>query len=237
LARANEFVGTKLYIWSDYHEVRENIFTEENPLWPALAEKGFDIVRKTGAFQSGWLSEADQLWIFAGDRSRMSQQDYQMLDGFIAEGKGVYLVCDNEPYLAEVADLARRLYGVEVRGNYFGTKIAYVRTRGLSTTEQAKYGAGYEVADHPLFSGLNFIYEGITISHIEKSESLKPIFLASDGTTLAAASREPGQRVIIDCGYTRYFYGPTEAHRFITKTAGTVRYAQNVAAYLMGNSG
>ncbi|HEV3436637.1 MAG TPA: hypothetical protein VG122_04720 [Gemmata sp.] len=41
----------------------------------------------------------------------------------------------------------------------------------------------------------------------------------------------PGQRVVIDCAFTRYCHGVNEETSFILKTAGTVRLAQNITAY------
>ena len=80
--------------------------------------------------------------------------------------------------------------------------------------------------DHPLLTGLNFFWEGITISHVVTTDKLETAVLASDGKCLIAVSKVPKQRVVIDCGWTRYY------PMFINKTAGTVRLAENVAAYL-----
>lgn len=235
LARDGEFAGKRLLVWVP--DADPCLCCAENPLWPALTAKGFRIVTKTDQFRPEWLAEVDQLWLFAGRPSRMDARGYAAVEAFINSGRGAYLAAENDPFVAEVAELTRRLYGVTVKGNYPGTKIGYVKTRGLTAQEQVAYGAGYQIDDHPLFSGLNFIYEGDTVSHVEPTPLLKPVFCASDGQTLAATSRKPGQRVLIDCGYTRYYYHPTrESLRLITRTAGTVRYAQNITAHLMGKS-
>ena len=119
-------------------------------------------------------------------------------------------------------------------GNYVADKIAYVRGRGLTAAEIRKFGGKYEVDDHSLLTGVNFLYEGITVSNVSKSDKLQTALKASDGQTLVAVSKVPGQRVVIDCGFTRYCHGPTPRTSYILKTAGTIRLAQNIAAYLAG---
>ena len=79
---------------------------------------------------------------------------------------------------------------------------------------------------------MNFLFEGITISHVEPCDKLQTVFPASDGQILAAVSKVEGQRVLVDCGYTHYYYGKSELYRAINRTAGTIRFAENVAAYL-----
>jgi hypothetical protein len=174
------------------------------------------------------------MWLFAGKAAAMNEEGYKAVIDFVQAGKGLYLMADNDPYLQEAEVLAQRLFGTHVKDNYIGQKIAYVKGRGLTPEQIAKYGGQYEVVDHPLLTGLNFLYEGITISHVEPCDKLDKAVLASDGQILAAVSRNPRQRVVIDCGWTRYYYGTTDANRFITRTAGTIRFGENVAVYLMG---
>jgi len=84
--------------------------------------------------------------------------------------------------------------------------------------------------------GVNFVYEGITLSHFDETPKLKVIMRASDGKPLVGVPTEKGKRVIVDCGFTRYFCDPSspETAGYINITAGTLRYGENVAAYLMG---
>jgi hypothetical protein len=90
------------------------------------------------------------------------------------------------------------------------------------------------VDDHPLLAGVNFLFEGITVSNVTKSDKLDVALRASDGQALVVVSKVPGQRVVIDCGFTRYCHGPDPRVSYILKTAGTVRLGQNIAAYLAG---
>jgi hypothetical protein len=156
------------------------------------------------------------------------------VEKFIKAGKGVCLLADNDPFVVEANELASRLYGVNVSGDYPGQKIAYVRQRELPEDVIRKFRGAYVVDDHPLLTGVNFVYEGITISNVGRSEQLEVAMKASDGKPLLAVSKVPGQRVVIDCGYTRYCHGSNDETSFIMKTAGTLRLAQNIAAYLAG---
>jgi hypothetical protein len=234
LAGINEFAGKRILAWSGDPEVRQYIFTKDNPLWYGLRAKGFAVRIEQGSFQPAWLQEADQLWLFSGRVAHMDETGYQAVEAFVKAGKGLYLLSDNWPYVQESRVLARRLFGTDVLGNYLGTQIAYVRQRGMSQDQIRKYKGQYAVDDHPLLRGINFLYEGITISHVVPCDKMATAILASDGKILAATSKIPKYRVVIDCGWTRYYYGDTEEMRFITRTAGTARLGENVAAYLQG---
>lgn len=156
------------------------------------------------------------------------------IEKFIMTGKGVCLLAANEPYVNEANELANHLYGVNVSGNYSGQRIAYIRQRELSADVVHKFKSAYEIDEHPLLTGVNFIYEGMAVSNVGASDKLEVVMRASDGQPLLAVSKVPGQRVVIDCGFTRYGHGANDETSFILKTAGTVRLAQNIAAYLAG---
>jgi hypothetical protein len=99
--------------------------------------------------------------------------------------------------------------------------------------------AAYHGEPHALLTDVHYLYEGISISHLVPSDELDVVVSASDGQALIAVARDPKQRVVIDCGYTRYL-GSTILNRgrsWITKQAippGQIRFAENVAAYLVG---
>jgi hypothetical protein len=167
-------------------------------------------------------------------RHVLDDKALKAIEDFAKSGKGLCLLADDEPFTSEADELAARLFGARVSGNYIADKVATVRGRGLTPLELRKYGAQFQVEDHALLTGVNFLFEGITISNVSKSDKLEVAMKASDGKTLLAVSKVPGQRVVIDCGFTRYCHGPTERTSYIAKTPGTVRLAQNIAAYLAG---
>jgi hypothetical protein len=168
-------------------------------------------------------------------RHMLDERAYKAIEEFVKAGKGLCLLADDEPFTAEADELARRLFGARVGGNYMADRVATVRGRGFTPAELRKFGAQFEVDDHALLTGVNFLFEGITVSHVTQSDKLEPALKGSDGKTLLAVSKVAGQRVVIDCGFTRYCHGPTERTSYIFKTAGTVRLAQNIAAFLAGN--
>jgi hypothetical protein len=167
-------------------------------------------------------------------RHALDEKALKAIEDFVKAGKGLALLADDEPFTAEADELARRLFGARVGGNYVADKVATVRGRGLRPADLRRYGAQFETDDHALLTGVNFLYEGITVSSVGKSDKLDVAMKASDGKTLLAVSKVQGQRVVIDCGFTRYCHGPTERTSYIAKTPGTIRLAQNIAAYLAG---
>lgn len=169
-------------------------------------------------------------------RHALDEKAFGAIEEFVKAGKGLCLLADDEPFTAEADELARRLFGARVGGNYLADKTAAVKGRGLTPADVRKFGGQFEAADHALLTGVNLLFEGITVSHVTKSDKLDAALAASDGQTLLAVSKVPGQRVVIDCGFTRYCHGPTERTSYVLKTAGTVRLGQNVAAYLAGKT-
>ncbi|MDY3558869.1 hypothetical protein R5W23_006043 [Gemmata sp. JC673] len=167
-------------------------------------------------------------------RHALDERGYAAIEAFVKAGKGVCLLADDEPFTAEADELARRLFGARVSGNYHADKVAAVRGRGFTPAEVRRFGGQFEVEPHPLLTGVNFLFEGITVSHVGPAAGLEAALAASDGKTLIAVSKDPARRVAIDCGFTRYCHGPTEGTSYIVKTPGTVRLGQNVAAYLAG---
>jgi hypothetical protein len=164
----------------------------------------------------------------------LTAKDCDAIEAFARAGGGVCLLAEDEPFTREADELARRLFGARVGGNYRADRVAFVRNRGLTAADVKRFGGQFEAADHPLLAGVNFLFEGITVSHVTKSEKLDVALAASDGKALIVVSKVPGVRAVIDCGFTRYCHGPTERTSYIQKTAGTVRLAQNIAAHLAG---
>jgi len=253
LAEPGEFQGARLLVWSPEIEVQQNIFTIDNPLWAALKAEGFLVRQEQGQFQPEWLKDTDQLWIFAGRTAGLTAEGESAVVSFVDAGNGLYLLADNEPYLADARQLVRRLFDTTIAGDFAGANLIAVRGHGVTRDDYRLAGspegsgakaeetqallavinrATHYAEEHPLLTDVNFIYEGMTISHIEPTPRLQTVLKASDGQILAAVSRNPRQRVVVDCGWTRYYY--SAGSRFVTETAGTLRYAENIAAYLMG---
>ena len=79
--------------------------------------------------------------------------------------------------------------------------------------------------NHLITTGLQNIYEGITIATIQENQELTPIIYGSAGNLVAATYEKDGKRLIFDGGFTRLYVN--------WDTAGTGRYVKNAAAWLV----
>jgi hypothetical protein len=238
LSKDGEFKGKKILVWGNLKGEHHQIFKDVNPMWQALRKRGFAVQLADGDFPRDILPEFDQFWLFSYDQpDNLKEADMKALDKFATAGKGVYLLTDNEPYTVQVNLMAKRWFDAEIKGNYHGTQIGFIKARKLSEAVLAKFNGTFAIAeeDHPLLTGVNFIYEGITISHFAETKKLRVVMRGSDGKTLVGVSNVPGMRVVLDCGYTRYFFDEKNPDTsFINATAGTLRFGENVAAFLQG---
>src|SRR5262249_5478365 len=68
-------------------------------------------------------------------RHMLDAQAYKAIEDFVKAGKGLCLLADDEPFTTEADELAQRLFGARVSGNYLADKVATVRGRGLTPAE------------------------------------------------------------------------------------------------------
>lgn len=188
----------------------------------ALKEKGFSVYRFINQAPSPKeleeaLSKACQLWVISSSTQMLNDEHAEVINQFFNLGKGVYLWGDNDPYHADANFLAKKLIGVDMNGNYIGSKN--VAFKSDSTTSGM-------LKDHLITTGLEYVYEGITISKINDVEQkMKPLIWSTDGNVVTAIYENQGQRLIIDGGFTRLYCN--------WDTAGTGRYVKNAAAWLV----
>jgi hypothetical protein len=187
----------------------------------ALAEKGFSVYRWVNRPPSpeeleAKLKKACQLWIISSDQRLLNDKHLAVIKRFFDSGKGVYIWGDNEPYYADANAVAKALLGTEMLGNVMGDQVV-----GL----QKEKGAAGLLPRHLLTTGLEFIYEGITIATIQPNQTLTPLIHGSAGNQVAAFYDHDGKRAILDGGFTRLYVK--------WDTAGTGRYVKNAAAWLV----
>ena len=187
----------------------------------AVKEKGFNMVVLNG-FPSttqftDYLKQSCQFWVLSGGTNTKISEDYlKIIEAYFNSGRGVYVWNDNTPYHNEGNQITDYLLGVTMSGEYWGDKVLGFKT------EQSQYGL---VANHLITTGLETVYEGITISTIhDPKQNLEPIFYSSDGNVVAAVYEQQGKRLIVDGGFTRL------AVKW--DAAGTARYVKNAAAWL-----
>lgn len=188
----------------------------------ALKEKGFSVYRYMNQAPSPKeleeaLSKACQLWVISTTTQMLNDEHAEIIKRFFYSGKGVYLWGDNDPYHADANFLAEKLIGVSMSGNYMGSKNVSFKSDSTVSGMQA---------DHLITTGLEYVYEGITIAKIQDpNEKMKPLIWSTDGNVVTAIYEDQGQRLIIDGGFTRLYCN--------WETAGTGRYVKNAAAWLV----
>ncbi len=187
----------------------------------ALKKKGFSVVRyqqvpSLAELEAG-LAKANQFWILASCENRVHLPKTHQLavKRFFEAGHGVYLWGDNDPCNADADALATMLIDARVQGDLPGDRAV-----GISR----KAGQPGVVRDHLLSTGVEQVYEGVTVATVKPAGAMTPVIYGSAGNLVTAAYEANGRRLIVDGGYTRLSYK--------WDTAGTGRYVMNAAAWL-----
>ncbi len=187
----------------------------------AVREKGFSMVRYNMAPSPAelrkLLGKANQFWLISSCDStvHLTAEHHRAIKEFFDAGHGVYLWGDNDPCNADADKLAAMLVDARVQGNLMGDQ-----TVGLSR----KPGAPGVVRDHLLSTGVEYVYEGITVATVTPAGPMTPVIYGSAGNLVTAAYEKGGKRLLVDGGFTRLSYK--------WNTAGTGRYIKNAAAWL-----
>ncbi len=186
----------------------------------ALKQKGFSVYRWMNQapplkeFEAA-LEKSCQLWIISDATQKLSPAHIALIKKFFDEGHGVYIWGDNEPYYADANAVGLALLGVKMLGDVPGDQ-----TVGLQKTPTT---AGV-LRRHLLTTGLEYLYEGITIATVQPNQVLSPLLYGSANNLVAGFYDSKGKRAIFDGGFTRLFLK--------WDSAGTARYVKNAAAWL-----
>ena len=187
----------------------------------ALLEKGFNMVEartipdvKTFAES---LKKSCQFWLLSGGgANQFTEEHMKVLEAYFKSGRGVYIWNDNTPYHVEGNFITERLLNVTMKGEYYGDQVLRFKENDSISGL---------VPDHLITTGLETVYEGITVSTISDPEqNLTPIMYSSDGNVVTAVYERNGLRMVIDGGFTRLCVK--------WDAAGTARYVKNAAAWL-----
>lgn len=195
-------------------------FDFENPR-KALEEKGFSVVRYKDYPPSPEQLKADldkacQLWIISDANSKLSDEHIRMIQIYFERGYGVYIWGDNSPYYADANKVAQALFGGSMEGNTMGDQPVGIQ-------KDASSPGIHE--GHDVTTGLETVYEGITIATLGEHNDLTPLIYGSAGNLISAAYEKDGRRAILDGGFTRLYVK--------WETAGTDRFVKNAAAWLV----
>jgi hypothetical protein len=186
----------------------------------ALESKGFTVIRHTSVPPLetfiAELATSSQLWIISNSTQFLNGEYLMEIEEFFNSGKGLFLWGDNDPYHADANAVSRRLFSAPVSGYFHGDQVVTERT--------GKAKSGF--VQHLITTGLEHLYEGITVSNIQDSrDCLQPIMTGSDSDVITAVYDQDGKRAIIDGGFTRLYNKWDEA--------GTARFVKNAASWLV----
>eukprot|EP01047_Picozoa_sp_COSAG01_P005739 COSAG01_NODE_199_length_22202_cov_23.993668_25_plen_83_part_00 len=76
-----------------------------------------------------------------------------------------------------------------------------------------------------MFTGVEQLFEGITIATIQKNSVLTPLMYGSAGNLVCAVYDQDGKRLVLDTGWTRLCYNWDDA--------GSSRYVINSCVWLV----
>ena len=187
----------------------------------ALEEKGFSIARYQDNPPSPEqlkkdLDKACQLWVISDQNSKLNDEHIEMIKIYFERGYGVYIWGDNKPFYADANKIAQALFGGSMEGNTAGGHPVGIQKDKLSPGIRE---------GHDVTTGLETVYEGITIATLAEHSDLTPLVYGSTGNLVSAAYEKDGKRAILDGGFTRLY------HKW--ETAGTDRFVKNAAAWLV----
>lgn len=187
------------------------------------------------------LLQADVVWLISGKAVTEPGFDHLLdaLESFHRRGGGLFTWGDNAPFFAHANKLLERLFpgeGVYLEGNDKGSQVMFVHPDGTSPGHLSK--------NHLIMTGLNSLFEGVTISYLSRVGPLKVLATYNNGpgyTGKAYCAVADGEvyrrclapykmgrgRIVIDGGFTKLY------DDFWNKTAGTERYVLNASTWLL----
>lgn len=221
LAVDGAFAGQTILVLQLYSESSFDFKSPEK----ALKEKGFGVYRyisnpPDAAQLKKDLEKSCQLWIISDSYSKLGDDHLKVIKEFFDEGHGIYIWGDNDPYYADANKVAKYLFDGEMTGNLMGDHPVGIQKD--ATSPGIREG-------HLITTGLENVYEGITIATISENKNLQPLIYGSAGNLVTAIYEKNGKRAILDGGFTRLYYK--------WETAGTDRYIKNAAAWLVNFEG
>ena len=161
------------------------------------------------------LEDACQLWLISTEKQCLGTKHLDIIREFFQCGKGLYLWGDNQPYYADANFVGQSLLECSMSGNTPGGHV-------LSLWDDRRR-TGF--ISHLITTGIERLYEGITVATIHAKPPVTPLMYGSDGNLLIASFDQEGKRALIDGGFTRLFCN--------WDTAGTGRYVKNAASWLV----
>jgi hypothetical protein len=199
----------------------------------ALQRKGFTVhiwtaMPSVAEFEAQ-LRHSCQLWVISGSVVSLTPAHIAVVQKMVDLKKGLFIWADNDPYTADANALLRGLTQtseLSIYGNFMGDTLYRTVLK-----EAAAYGdVGF--SSHLVTTGLESLYEGITISSVAGPKAQhRALIHSSDGKVVTACHDRHETRIMIDGGFTRLY--PDRWAR----TAGTARFVTNAACWLFNFEG
>ena len=212
----------------------------------ALKEKGLSsVVYPSGSTPSPAelkkaLEKSCQLWLISLGAPMLNDEHVAIIKAFFDASHGVYIWGDNDPLYVDANKVASALVpGLRMEGDLAGDKVV-----GIS---DGKESVGLR-AGHLITTGLEHLYEGVTIATVQFTSpdgrntalydgkggasrsprlppGFTPLLFGSAGNLVTVAYEKDGKRLVMDGGFTRLAVSWDDA--------GTARYVKNAAAWLV----
>lgn len=216
LAKDGVFKGYKVIIFDLINYSNKFLCT------PALQKKGFEVIcfgtnmiNDINMLQRELNNDKCQLWIISDAQYHLSVPCQNLVYDHFEKGRGLYIWSDNAPLFADSNILLDRLFKTKMSGDYLADQVLSVQTHPR---------APGIIKGHPITTGIQSFYEGITISNVRLAQNLKPLVFSSDNKVVTAYYDWRGKRALIDGGFTRLYYK--------WNSAGTDRFVVNCASWL-----
>lgn len=199
----------------------------------ALRDKGFkvDCVETEKEFvdrltcvdpESEWYnSRPDVAWIVSNKLPPTNVPNFMnAIRDFHHAGGGLAIWGDNDPWYQSANAVLKDVFKCRLLGNTPGKKVLKLGDGNTKGT----FGR------HLITTGINHLYEGVTICRIvpEKNCKVKKLAISSDDTFCMGYldAFEKSGRLVIDCGITKLYKE--------WDSAGTARYVRNLCVWLLG---
>jgi len=197
----------------------------------ALQKKGFrvDDTSDENTFTEKLNSgNYDVAWIVSGDKFQGNQKDFkEAVINFHRKGRGLLIYGDNLPLYVQANILLPELVGCELYGD----------TAAGNTLQYGKAEIrGFFDENHPVFTGINNLYEGVTICYPNRPSKLVTLATSTDGNPciLKCEAKESniadGGRILVDSGWTKLYSS-------YWASAGQARYVVNATVWLIDLEG
>ena len=195
----------------------------------ALEKKGFSVTvidashLPNAATLEGILQNANQCWVISDNNRVLNSEHTAVLEKQWKDGMGMYILGDNDPFY----------YDANVLLSSFGLPLLSGNQPGAKVLKESTSDKGPGFIRHPITTGLESLYEGVTISFLPESvitsNGMVDIMREDQSSKIVVAyleARGGKGALVVDGGFTKLY------PKNWATTTGTARFVVNIAAML-----